>query len=142
MEAVASTSTVITNTAAGAISALNIAISLKRVRSRRALDERAVRTSATQIANATHMHLSIPGSTVCARGFCGQLFLSKAHTGFIAVVGAHGALTGNAIIVGKALAFTSLAITQTFARALNAGMSIIAAIHIANPGITKRARSG
>lgn len=79
------------------------------------------------------MHLGVPRSGVGSAGFSGELLLGEAHASFIAVVGAHSAFTGNAVVVGKALAFTSLAVANALSRAFNGRMGIVGTGDVANP---------
>merc|ERR1719420_2498314 len=122
MEAVASARAVVADAAAGAVAAGSVAIALEGVRAGRALHQGAVRATAAKIADASDVLLSIPRRAVCAGRLGGQLLLSEANTGLIAVVRARRALAGDTVVVGEALAFASLAVTDTLTRALNHGV--------------------
>jgi hypothetical protein len=142
VEARAGTSGVVADTTTGAVTTSGVAQTLKGVRAGGALDLRAVRTTTANIADATNVHLSVPRGGVGAAGLRGELLLGEADTSLVAVIRAHGTLTGNAIIVGVARALASLSVTSALVGALGLGVSVVGAHHGADPGSTQGAGSG
>jgi len=142
MEARAGTSGVVADTTARAISAGSVTQTLKRVSARGALNLRAVRATATDIANTTDVHLSIPRGGVSATSLGGELLLGEADTSLVTVVGAHGALASDTVVVGETSALTSLSVAGTLVGALGLRVSIVGTHDGTNPGSTKRASSG
>jgi hypothetical protein len=142
MEARAGTSGVVTDTATGAVTTSGVAQTLKGIGAGGALDLRAVGATATDIAHTTDVHLRVPGGGVGATGLGGELLLGEADASLVAVVGAHGALAGNTVVVGVASALAGLSVAGALVGALGLGVSVVGAHHGADPGGTQGAGSG
>jgi len=103
---------VVAEPSARAVSALGVAVALHHIGTRRALQEGAIRTTSSKIADATRVHVRIPGSRVCASGLSSELSLGEADTSIAARVGADSAFACNAVVVGEACAFSGLSVTH------------------------------
>lgn len=141
VEATADTGGVIAQTSTRAVTTSLITVTLQNIRTRGALNQRAVRATSSQITHATNLLLSIPGGRVDTTGLRSQLLLGEADTSITASIGADRALAGNSLIVSVALALTGLSIASTLVRALNHGVSIVSVFHSTNPGGIFRAGS-
>lgn len=113
VEARARASGVIANTSTRAVSTSLVTESLERIWARGAFQQRAIRTTATQITDASDVLLSIPRSRVNAGSLGGELLFREAHTSITARIRANSTLASNSVVVSEAGAFTSLAIANT-----------------------------
>ena len=111
VEAGAGAGAVVADSAPRAVSAGRIAQPLQGVAARGTLQQRAVWSSAADVAHAAHVHLRVPGRGVHAAGLHGQLLLGEADAGLVTVVGTHGALTGNSVVICETCAFTCFSVT-------------------------------
>ena len=124
-EALAEAVRVVADAAAGAVAALLVAVAEEDVRARGALLERAVGAAEAQVAHAAHVLHRVPRRVVgLVRLHC-QLFLGVADPPAGAVVGAYGALAGDAIVVLEALALARLAVAEALVRALHLRVRLV-----------------
>jgi hypothetical protein len=133
-EALADTRRIVASSTTGAVTALGVAVSLEHIRTRGALDQRAVRTTATKITHAPDMLVGIPRSGVSARSLGSELLLSEADTGIGARVGADGSLASNTLVVGEACALSGGAVAVTLVGALHDGVEVVGGLDVAHPG--------
>jgi len=130
LEALAKTCRKVADSTARAIPSALIAITIKRITLRRALDERAVRSTETIVTLAPIAELGVPrgivlsGHILAAGGLVarnnrgvvtGELLKTLASTVAIAVVGADQAATSLPSETVKALTLSSFAIAETLA---------------------------
>ena len=131
-EALADTRVVASSTTR-AVTSLCVTVSLENISTGRALHQRAVRATTTQITHTTDMLLGVPGGGVCAGGFGGELLLGEAHSGIGARVGADSTLASNTLVVGEACAFSGAAVAVTLVGALHNGVEVIGSLDMADP---------
>ena len=124
-EALAQTSRVVADAAAGAVATLRVPVAHEDVGAGRALLEGAVRSAESHVANAAHVLHGIPRRGVGLRGLGGQLLLGVADAAPRAVVRAHGTLTTNTIVVVEALALSGLAVADALVGALYFRVSLV-----------------
>merc|ERR1711906_35946 len=103
-EALAEAGAVVADAAARAVTALRVAVALEHVDARRALLERAVRSTVAKVAHAAHVLHGVPRGGVGLRGISGELLLGVAEAVVGAVARAHGALASDAVVVVEAVA--------------------------------------
>ena len=132
-EALASSISVVANTATRAISTIESAISLEDICARGALHQGTVGASATQIAHASNVFRGVPGLGVHATSLHRQLLLGEAHARLATGIGAHSALAGNALVVLEALALAAGSVAHTLVGALSHRVGVIGAHNITNP---------
>jgi len=103
-EALAEAVRIITDTTAGAVAALLVTVAEEYIGARGALLERAVRSAEAQVAHAAHVLHGVPRRVVGLAGLHSELLLRVADTPAGAVVGAHGTLARDTVVVLKTLA--------------------------------------
>jgi len=135
VEATACSRTIIANTSARAISASLVAVASHHIGAGGALDQRAVRSPSSQVANASYVLVGIPWGVVRSASLGGELLLGEADTIVTALVGADGSLASNALVVREASALASLSVASTLVRALNNGVDVVCVINISDPGL-------
>ena len=116
-EALAQTSRVVADAAAGAVATLRVPVAHEDVGAGRALLEGAVRSAESHVANAAHVLHGIPRRVVGLVCLYSELLLRVANSSASTVVGAHRAFARNAIVVLKALTLTGLTVANAFIRA-------------------------
>ena len=132
-EARAGTIRVVTFTTTRAVTASLAAVSVKRVASRGALLEIARRPSVSLVADASNVFHGIPRGAVCTVGAAGKVLLGPASSAVITVVRAYGTLAGNSLVSGKALALSSVAVTDALVGALGPRVKVVGVDHVTNP---------
>ena len=132
-EALADTRGVIASSTTRAVTSLGVTVSLENISTGRALHQRTVRATTTQITHTSDVLLGVPRGGVCAGGFGGELLLGEAHSGIGARVGANSSLASNTLVVGKARAFSGAAVAVTLVGALHNRMEVIRGLDIADP---------
>jgi len=120
LEALAEAGGVVADATARAVSAKVVAFAKKYITTRGALLKGAIRTTSTNITDATDVLERVPGLRVGLRSFVGELFLLDTTATAIAVGRAHSTLTCLAIVVIKAFALAGLPVAYAFHGALNA----------------------
>lgn len=133
-EARAGSISIIAFTTTRALAAGLSTISIKRVRTRRALLEVAGRSSVALVANATNVLHGVPGGAISAVGTGSKMLLGPASSTVVTVVGTHGTLASNTLISSEALAVASGTVTHTLVGALRPGVEVVSIDHITNPG--------
>merc|ERR1719263_1687173 len=103
---------VVADAAARAVAALRVAVALEHVRARGALLQRAVGTAEAEVAHAADVLHRVPRGGVGLARLGRQLLLGVADAAARAVVGAHGALARDAVVVLEALALAALAVAD------------------------------
>jgi len=141
VEALADTAGVVAQTSAGAVSAGLVTEPLHHIRTGGALNERAIRSTTTQITNTSHVLLGIPGLIVVTAGFFCELRFGEAHTRVATSVGADGTLAGNTFVVIVASTLASLSIAAPLVGALDYGVSVVGVHYVSNPSLGLRACS-
>lgn len=134
-EALADTSAVVTETTAGAVTARLVTKSLHHISTRGTLDERAIGTTATQIAHTSYVLLSVPGAGVGTGSLSGELALSEAHARVGAFIGAHSALTCDTLVVVVALACAVRAVTVALVGAFHDGVCVVGVDNGTDPSL-------
>jgi hypothetical protein len=140
-KALAQALVVVTDTSARAISTSFISFTEKNIAARRTFLERTVRSSVSQIANASNMLKRIPGGVVCCTGFAGELFFSVANTSVVTVRRTDGSFAGDTVVVLEAIAFSGLSVADTLIRAFYRRMGSICTLYFTNPSVTFGASS-
>ena len=124
-EALAETSGVVADAAAGAVATLRVPVAHEDVGAGRALLEGAVRSAESHVAHAAHVLHGIPRGSVGLGRLSGQLLLGVANTPGRAVVRAHGTFAADAVVVVKALALARLAVADALVGALHLRVSLV-----------------
>jgi len=124
-EALAETTRVIADAAAGAVAAPLVTVAEEHVRSRWALLKGAVRTTVAQVTNAANMLHCVPWRVVGLGSLSSELLLGVADTTAGAVVRANSTLAGDAVVVLEALALAGLAVTDALVGALNLRVCLV-----------------
>lgn len=141
VEALADAARVVAQPSTGAIASRLVTEPLHHIRTGGALNERAIRSTTTQITNTSHVLLSIPRLGVCASSLLCKLFLSKAHTRVATSVGADGTLAGNTFVVIVANTLARLSITTSLVGALDNRVSVVCVHYVSDPSLGLRACS-
>jgi len=147
-KAFAKSSTVITLTAAGAVTSHGVAVTFKRIVRGRAFNQTAVWATKAIVTLATVTVLGIPGTVVFSGNifiyvkwdvvFC-KLLKTLANTMTIAVTWARSAAAALTIKSRKAFAFTALTVTFTFTGALQLLFVVVVILRCGCPRIPRRA---
>merc|ERR1719473_454579 len=140
-EALAETRRIVADAAARAVAALVVAVAAEHIRTRWALLERAVRAAEAEVADAAHVLHRIPRRGVCLVRLRRQLLLRVADATAVAVVGAHGTLARDAVVVVKAVALARLAVAHALVRALHPRVRLVRADRHSHPRRALRARA-
>jgi len=118
-EARADASAEVAQTSTRAISTRLISIAIQRIATRRAFLHVTSRTAVPSVADASNVLHGIPRSAVDTTSLSGEQLLRPACAAVIAIVGAQGALAGNAIVSGEAGACSSGAVACSLVGALH-----------------------
>jgi hypothetical protein len=125
-EALAQALVVVADATARAVPALHSTITSHHISATWALSLRAVGTAEACIAHAANVLGSVPSSCVHRASCTGDdLRLCVAEAIAAAVVWAHAALAGDALVASEALALSRCSCTRALARALNNWVCII-----------------
>jgi len=133
-EALAEALRIVADTTAGAIATLLVTVSEENVRARWALLERAVRTPEAQVAHAAHVLHRVPRSIVRLVRLDGELLLGVADAAAGAVVRAHGALAGDAVVIFEAFTLAAFTAAKSLVRAFDLRVSIVGSGGDRDPG--------
>jgi hypothetical protein len=134
-EALASTSSVVANTTAGAITSSFVSVAIKRIGTRGALLEVTGRSTVSNITQASDVLHSIPRSRVGTSNLGSQVLLGPASSSLVAIIRAEGTLASNTIVTREALTSTNLAVTDTLVGAFSGGVKIVGIDNGTNPSL-------
>jgi len=140
-EALAETRGVVADAAAGAVAPLLVAVAEENVGARGALLEGAVGAAEAEVAHAAHVLHRVPRRVVDLASLHRELLLGVADAAAGAVVGAHGALARDAVVVLEALALARLPVAQALVAALDLRVHAAAVRGHAHPGSSTRTRA-
>merc|ERR1719453_1583868 len=140
-EALAEARAVVADATAGAVATLGVAVAAEHIRTRWALLERAVRAAEAEVADAAHVLHRVPRRGVRLVRLRRQLLLRVADATAVAVVGAHGTLARDAVVVVKAVALARLAVAHALVRALHPRVGLVRADRDGHPRRALRARA-
>lgn len=139
-KALTNTSIVIAGTAARAVPSVKSGIASHNIYwIRRALSERAVRSTETNITDASLGLYSIPSSTVYLSSLRSKVLLGSADSTSTAIIRAHTALTAITSVSREAVTFTSLAVTDSHVSALSRAVATVSSIRGTSPRVAERA---
>lgn len=124
---------IVTDTSSRAVTSSLVAISVKRIGTRRALLELAGGSSISGIAEASNVFHVVPRGIVGPARFDSQVLLGPASTTVVTVVRASGTLACNTIIAREARACAGLAVARPLVGALDPGMQVVGVDHLSDP---------
>ena len=137
-EARANTGVVVTDTTSRAVTTLISAISTHNIGVRGAFTEGAVRSTESNVADASLLLQSVPRGDIFFTSFSSKLLRSHTDSTVIAVIRADGTLASVTFVVVVALAQTSLAVTGSLVGAFCAFVAAVVDGSYRHPRLTHR----